>query len=297
MKLSRSSLVLGGLFVGVALAFLGSYHATFAADAVQYTQLENIPGYEGKEKTFPEYVVAIYNLALWLVGISAMFMLTVGGFMYLTSAGNTSSAGTAKGLIKDALIGLVLGLSAWLIVNTINPDLTTMNISGLTSGTATPTPAAGDAPAINGTTGNCGGMKTSMSGQQCDLVSSSLNGVMQCMSGKGTTGPVTSISANNVGNNLAKAKACCGDASCTHATESCHYGCNTSNPGYSHAMDYATAAGASDAELCAIADVAWECGAGANIWGKKDITCSKGKIRYQQGHGTHLHIADASCNH
>lgn len=112
----------------------------------QYTQLENIPGYEGRNKTFPEYVVTIYNFALWIVGISAMFMLTVGGFMYLTSAGNTSSANTAKGLIKDALIGLVLGLSAWLIVNTINPDLTTMNVSGLTSGTPTPSAAGGNAP-------------------------------------------------------------------------------------------------------------------------------------------------------
>lgn len=112
----------------------------------QYTQLEAIPG-AAPSKSFPEYVKSLYTLGLWIVGISAMFMLTVGGFMYLTSAGNTSAAGTAKGVIKDALIGLVLGLSAWLIVNTINPDLTTLNVSGLQTGTSTTPPVGGGAPA------------------------------------------------------------------------------------------------------------------------------------------------------
>ena len=132
------------LFAGGVLALFAS--PLFAAtDIPQYQQLENIPGAEGN-KTFPEYVASIYNLGLWVIGISAMFMLTVGGFMYLTSAGNTSSANTAKGVIKDALIGLVLGLSAWLIVNTINPDLTTLNVSGVTEGTSvTPTPG-GETP-------------------------------------------------------------------------------------------------------------------------------------------------------
>jgi len=133
------------LCMGVFM-FIGSPVAK-AVTVPQYTQLENIPGAEGKNKSFPEYVTSIYNLGLWLVGISAMFMLSVGGFMYLTSAGNTSAAGSAKGVIKDALIGLVLGLSAWLILNTINPDLTTLNVSGLQTGTSVTPPPGGQAPA------------------------------------------------------------------------------------------------------------------------------------------------------
>lgn len=134
-------------------AFFG-VDAAEAVDVPQYQQLENIPGTAAdKIRTFPDYVQAIYNLALWIIGISAMFMLTVGGFMYLTSAGNTSSASSAKGVIKDALVGLVLGLSAWLILHTINPELTDMNFSGLATGTSTP-PTAGTAvvPEIPGGT-------------------------------------------------------------------------------------------------------------------------------------------------
>ncbi len=148
MKLSRfHTLSLAILLCMGVFVFIGSPVAK-AVTAPQYTQLENIPGAEGKNKSFPEYVTSIYNLGLWLVGISAMFMLSVGGFMYLTSAGNTSAAGSAKGVIKDALIGLVLGLFAWLILNTINPDLTTLNVSGLQTGTSvTPIPG-GQAPSI-----------------------------------------------------------------------------------------------------------------------------------------------------
>ena len=43
--------------------------------------------------------------------------------MYLTSAGNTSAMGNAKGVITDAIIGLVLAISAWFLLNFINPDL------------------------------------------------------------------------------------------------------------------------------------------------------------------------------
>ena len=43
--------------------------------------------------------------------------------MYATSAGNTSTAGSAKSIISDALLGLVVAMTAYLILNVINPDL------------------------------------------------------------------------------------------------------------------------------------------------------------------------------
>lgn len=146
MKVSRLFIASFAFFAVLGMLAFFNIGTVEAVEIPQYEQLENIPGSEGKNKTFPQYVVALYNLGLWIIGISAMFMLTVGGFMYLTSAGNTSAAGSAKGVIKDALIGLVLGLSAWLIVNTINPDLTTLNVSGLTTGTSVTPPAGGAAP-------------------------------------------------------------------------------------------------------------------------------------------------------
>jgi hypothetical protein len=59
-----------------------------------------------------------------IVGICALFMITVGGYMYITSAGNNATMGKAKSIITDAIIGLVLALLAYLIFYTINPNLT-----------------------------------------------------------------------------------------------------------------------------------------------------------------------------
>jgi hypothetical protein len=52
-----------------------------------------------------------------------MFMIMIGGYMYLVSGGNTASMGKAKGIIVDAIVGLLLAFSAYLIVYVINPDL------------------------------------------------------------------------------------------------------------------------------------------------------------------------------
>ncbi len=92
------------------------------ANNFQYTPMESIPG-SGNSSSFPDYIKAIYKFGIWTVGIAAMLMISVGGFMYLTSAGNTSKTGQAKEIITDAIIGVILALVSWLLLYTINPDL------------------------------------------------------------------------------------------------------------------------------------------------------------------------------
>lgn len=117
-----------------------------------YQLLEKIPG-QSADASLPNYVKAILNAALILIVLSAVFMAMVGGFLYLTSAGNTSRAGTAKDIIVDAIIGLGLALLAYLILYVINPDLVNLRISQLsvttpkTEGPAT-TPATTPTGAI-----------------------------------------------------------------------------------------------------------------------------------------------------
>lgn len=136
-------------FFGVFFFLLLSFGAFLSlsdvsAAGLEYKLLEKIPGFDSTNGSdLPKYITAVYNLALAVVILSAVLMVSVGGFMYLTSAGNTASMGTAKGIIFDALIGLVIALSAWLLLNTINPDLTTVSIKGITiSGGGGPGPTA-----------------------------------------------------------------------------------------------------------------------------------------------------------
>ena len=64
-------------------------------------------------------------------GIAVFISLLIGGFLYLTSAGNPARMGEAKDRIFSALIGLVLLFSIYLILNTINPELTILSMPSM----------------------------------------------------------------------------------------------------------------------------------------------------------------------
>jgi len=98
----------------------------------KYTLLESFPGFfqaKSELTDLPTMILAIYKFGIWTIGIAGLFMLVVGGFMYMASAGNTSTASNARGIIWDALLGIVAALGAYLILYVINPDLTKLNIS------------------------------------------------------------------------------------------------------------------------------------------------------------------------
>jgi hypothetical protein len=89
-------------------------------------------------------------------------MIMFGGIKYM-STDAFSGKSEARGTIENAIWGLVLAISAWLILNTINPNLTNFNLSipvqpiappsaapGTGGGTAmTPTEIAADAAVRN----------------------------------------------------------------------------------------------------------------------------------------------------
>ncbi len=99
-----------------------------ALAAYTYTPMEKIPGFPNAA-TFPDYILAIYKFGIWTVGIAALLMISIGGFMYFTSAGNTAKLGQAKTVIFDALYGLIVALAAYLLLYVINPDLVKVNIN------------------------------------------------------------------------------------------------------------------------------------------------------------------------
>ena len=69
-----------------------------------------------------------YILALAVSGILAFGAIVLGAVKYAASVGNSTLQGDAKDQIKQALLGLLLLLGAVIILNTINPDLTTLSI-------------------------------------------------------------------------------------------------------------------------------------------------------------------------
>ncbi|HUO61869.1 MAG TPA: pilin [Candidatus Bathyarchaeia archaeon] len=61
----------------------------------------------------------IVNVLLFLLGVIAVIMIIIGGIRYTTSNGDASSTKAAKDTILYAVIGLVVAILAYAIVNFI----------------------------------------------------------------------------------------------------------------------------------------------------------------------------------
>ncbi|MDD4900943.1 MAG: hypothetical protein PHS62_02400 [Patescibacteria group bacterium] len=80
------------------------------------------------------YIKAIYQYAIGIVGILAAIVLMVGGVLWIIAGGNATQVGEAKARIGAALTGLVLALTSYLILYTVNPalvNLKTTNVPGV----------------------------------------------------------------------------------------------------------------------------------------------------------------------
>ena len=62
-------------------------------------------------------VKTIIDFMLWLIVIIAVIMIIVGGIKYATSAGDSNKVTSAKNTIIYAVLGLVIAIFAWAIVN------------------------------------------------------------------------------------------------------------------------------------------------------------------------------------
>jgi hypothetical protein len=69
-------------------------------------------------------VAWLYTLIVGISGLAAFAMIVWGGVEWMTSSGNPSRTTEAKDKIQKALLGLLLILASFLILQIINPDLT-----------------------------------------------------------------------------------------------------------------------------------------------------------------------------
>lgn len=131
--------------VFLAISISGTIYADAPLDYYPLAPLPGIGQNGAPVNNLSQYIEAIFKL---LIGISAglaVIMITVGGIEYLsTDAIGGKSEGRER--IQHALLGLLLAISAWLILNTVNPSTLFFNfnpapvapISGGTVGTSTP---------------------------------------------------------------------------------------------------------------------------------------------------------------
>ncbi len=125
-----------------------------------YIPLIGIPGLGGGDLNFSDYINALYALSISVGALIAVIKIIIAGMKYMLSDIVTNKS-KAIAEIQGAILGLIIVISAVLVLQVINPNITEFNTE-ITTNQATPKagPAGGDAPPPNvrlsePTTANC----------------------------------------------------------------------------------------------------------------------------------------------
>ena len=100
--------------VGVAAVLPGRAVYAGIQDGADVTKEGNELGQAGDLETTVKNVI---NIILYVIGIVAVVMMIFGGFQYITSAGDAAKVTKAKNTILYGVVGLVIAILAYAIVN------------------------------------------------------------------------------------------------------------------------------------------------------------------------------------
>lgn len=93
--------------------------------ASAYNLLQPLPGIGqgGGGSQLTVYLTWLYRFALAAAAFLALLHIVIGGIMIMVGGASEASQSKGREMIKNAIWGLLLAITAWLILWTINPDL------------------------------------------------------------------------------------------------------------------------------------------------------------------------------
>jgi hypothetical protein len=96
--------------------------AVLFAQSPTFTPLVGIPGID-PAAGFNQYINALYAISISVAGLLAVIKIIIAGIKYTMSEVVTQKS-DAKSEIQGALVGLIIVVSAVIVLNQINPQLT-----------------------------------------------------------------------------------------------------------------------------------------------------------------------------
>jgi hypothetical protein len=112
----KLTLISFAALVGMA-TMVPTYVGASAADQVQ-TGVNQAGGTDtGNNISLATRIKTIVNVLLYVLGAIAVIMIVVGGIRYVVSAGESSQISAAKNTILYAIVGLIIAILAYAIVN------------------------------------------------------------------------------------------------------------------------------------------------------------------------------------
>jgi hypothetical protein len=117
-KLIKQTLIVLGLMVGAItlVSFIPSASAALITPTDSPGEIAAATGGEGSIRSL---ALKIVNYFLTFLGIVAVMMIIFGGVTYITAGGKQESVDNAKKIILYALLGIVIILLSFAVVNTV----------------------------------------------------------------------------------------------------------------------------------------------------------------------------------
>lgn len=111
------AMMIAGLFaVSPVMAAVECPKGSLNPTAATYAQC-NIPEEKDKDPNLFQTIQVIINWILAVLGVVAVVMVILGGFTYMTSQGDPSKTKKARDTILYGIVGLIIALLAFAIVN------------------------------------------------------------------------------------------------------------------------------------------------------------------------------------
>ena len=110
-RISAAKACITAALVGIAIVMVAPSFLKEIGSVLGWSEASSMAA-----PTLSEIARKVLNFLLGIVGVIAIIMFLVGSVMYLTSAGDDKRAGTAKDIVKYAIIGLIVAFSALVLV-------------------------------------------------------------------------------------------------------------------------------------------------------------------------------------
>jgi hypothetical protein len=110
------------LFLGLVVILLAVAFIPSSASAFEMSITDGANAARGADQVADLFgstgiLTTVTNVMLFVVGAISVIMVIIGGFRYVISGGNSSNITTAKNTILYAVVGLIIAIMAYALVN------------------------------------------------------------------------------------------------------------------------------------------------------------------------------------
>lgn len=124
MKRMQKGILMAAMVVMFAVPFFAQAVADPTPASLGLTPGSGIGTVNLGQRQLPETIASIINAGLAILGVIAVVIIIMGGFMWMTAAGSEEKIKKAKGLMTSGVIGMAIILSAYAIATFVVTKLT-----------------------------------------------------------------------------------------------------------------------------------------------------------------------------